>query len=398
MEFRAPGQSNERRRRVRTDDSSAATLPMRRKAHSGEESARGQRYADQGRPDRQPRLVDLVPRRRLWQNVIAVVGGIAIAGLLAAHWATRRAGVAAPAAVVKTFDIVASDSIAAWGRSAVLAAAAGMALLVYIVRRHRTDDYRGGYRIWLWAATWLLAMSVDAVARLRDAWQAAWIVETQRAGPLDGALWWLMPCLLVGITLGVRLVLEMRECRASTIWFIAASAVWLVGEMLHAVGVTIVDPVTSQLVFAGCTLVGQWSLLVAMNWHARHVVLDASGALRARKKKKKVRREATVASEEPATKRDSSPANEARRAEPVRERPSPVTAPAPVAAKPQAAAKPQTPSKPAEPQRSTLGGLASTLTFGGRATTQTPAQGESQNQQLSKAERKQLRREMRRAA
>jgi hypothetical protein len=396
MEFRAPGQSNERRRRVKTDDSGAATLPLRRKARSGEESARGKRYADQGRPDRQPRLVDLIPRRRLWQNVIAVVGGIAIAGLLAAHWATHRAGVTIPAAVVKTFDVTASDSIAAWGRAAVLASAAGMALLVYIVRRHRTDDYRGGYRIWLWAAAWLMAMSIDVVAGLRAAWQAAWIAETQWTGPLDGSLWWLMPCLLAGITLGVRLVLEMRECRASTIWFVVASVVWLTGEMLGAVGVTIVDSITSQLVFAGCTLVGQWSLLVSMNWHARHVLLDASGALWARKKKKKVRRESTSTSEEPAAKRESAPATETRRPEPVRERPAPVNAP--VAAKPQVPAKPQTPSKPAEPQRSTFGGLASTLTFGGRATTPASSQGESQNQQLSKAERKQLKREMRRAA
>jgi hypothetical protein len=382
MDFRAAGQSNERRRRVRADENVAAVLPMRPKARSDEESARTSRYADRARPERQPRLVDLVPLSRLWQNVVIAAGCAGIGGLLAGHWATHRTNATAPAAIARSLDVLSSDSLAAWFRASVLATAAVLAVLVYFVRRHRTDDYRGGYRIWLWAAAWMFLMSADCIAGLRDAWQALCVATSHWQGPAGGLLWWLTPALVVGGTIGVRLVLDMRECGASTAWFGAATLLWIVGDVLSQSGFIIVDPLTSGLLAAGFLLGGQWSLLVAMNWHARHVVLDASGALRQRKKKKKKQRRAE-AGREAAAKEQRVAAQESR---------SNLSAARPAAASsPIAAPRPTLP--PAAAQTSHGASLASTLTFGGRA-----AQQPAKPQHLSKAERKQLKREMRRAA
>ncbi|RIK72666.1 MAG: hypothetical protein DCC68_26130 [Planctomycetota bacterium] len=377
MEFRAPGQSNERRRRVRSDESIAASVAMRSMAPSEERSARSRRsrrYAEAGRPERQPRLVDVVPTRRLWQNVVAASGFAVVSLLLAGHWATRRPERAISAEVARAFDTLAGDSLAGWVRSAMLAAAAVGAVLVYVVRRHRTDDYRGGYRIWIWAAAWMLAMSVDSVAGLRDALRAGGAAEFRWTGPAGGFLWWAMPCLLAALTIGVRLVLDMRECRTSTVWFGLATAVWAAGEALRLGGGAIAGPLAAGLAVGGCSLAAAWCLAMSMSWHARHVVLDASGLLRSRKKKKKTKTAESVQAES-----DSTASAEAKKPEPQR-----VKAPMPT---PQSA-----PAKPG-PTSANASSLAATLTFGGRATPTPPQQS-----QLSKAERKALKREMRRAA
>jgi hypothetical protein len=144
------------------------------------------------------------------------------------------------------------------------------------------------------------------------------------------------------------------------------------------------ERVTTDLIAAGSSLAGQWCLFMAMSWHARHVVLDAAGELRARKKKKKVRVEKTDAEErETAPPKREATAVVAKKPEPQRQ-----TSPAPQPA-------PQGTTRPQQPPNASSGSsnLASTLTFGGRA-----SQPAAQNQQLSKAERKQLKRDIRRAA
>ena len=41
-------------------------------------------------------------------------------------------------------------------------------LLIYSIRRHKLDDYRGHYRWWLVAGIAWLVMSVDAITGLHD--------------------------------------------------------------------------------------------------------------------------------------------------------------------------------------------------------------------------------------
>ncbi len=389
MDFRAPGQSNERRRRVRADDSAAATLPIRPQARSDDAGAReksGRRYADNGRPDRQPRLMDLVPLRRLWQNAIAICGVLVVAGLLAGHWATHRAAATLPEELVRSLDVRANDSLAAWTRACILAATAAMAILVYVVRRHRADDYRGGYRVWLWAAAGMLMMSADAVAGLREAVRGVCVAETGWSGPGNGFVWWAGPCAIVALTLGTRLVLDMRECRVSTWWLCVAALAWTIGEALGAIGFVFADALTSDLAAAGLSILGQWCLLVSMNWHARHVVLDASGALRSRRKKKTRRKlQSRRSPSRRSASLDAEPSAAANTATAKRREARESTAST-------ASASTSSTARPAASNNQS--NLAAKLTFGGRAA----HDAQPDSNQLSKAERKKLKREMRRAA
>ena len=69
---------------------------------------------------------------------------------------------------VAAFDLGGKGSLAAWFSSLMLLAASLVAVLVYTVRRHRMDDYRGRYRVWLWAALCWFLMATDAAASLHE--------------------------------------------------------------------------------------------------------------------------------------------------------------------------------------------------------------------------------------
>ena len=53
-------------------------------------------------------------------------------------------------------DAGAAGNLAAWFSSCLLLMAAACSLQIYNLRRHKIDDYRGRYRIWVWAAIALL--------------------------------------------------------------------------------------------------------------------------------------------------------------------------------------------------------------------------------------------------
>ena len=121
--------------------------------------------------ERQWRLLDLVPRRLVVLGPLLAAGGAIAVGLEAAYaWMCPRA--AAAGANLAALDIAAKGSLACWFSSLLLLAAAVMAVFVYAVRRHRTDDYQGRYRVWLWAAAGWLLMATDQAASLREAFQA----------------------------------------------------------------------------------------------------------------------------------------------------------------------------------------------------------------------------------
>src|SRR5204863_8373822 len=105
------------------------------------------------------------------------------------------------------FDLAAPNSIGAWFSSLLFTLAAGWSLLIYSLRRHKVDDYRGRYRVWLPAAAALLLLSVDAPTGLHRV-AAGTIVRLSGVTTFgDGPIW---PVTLYGFllgTLGLRLAI-----------------------------------------------------------------------------------------------------------------------------------------------------------------------------------------------
>lgn len=271
--------------------------PTAARARAAKESAPAhpaKRYADAARPERQPRVTDLVPVRP-WTLTVLLLGLLsavaALAGLdgEAAAW-SRSVGRANLAAL----DLSARGSLASWYSSLLLAGAAAASVLVFLLRRHKVDDYRGRYRFWLWAAAVLAMGSVDATAGVHRIFGGllARLTGTLSAG--DGVGWSLLLGGAMFGSLAVRAVFEIRHSRGALAALLLAVAAYITSAGLLAGALPSRFALT---VFAGQTaaMLAHVAVLFCVLLSARYVLLDAQGKLPPRtqvRKKRKWKREA----------------------------------------------------------------------------------------------------------
>src|SRR5690606_28367320 len=154
-----------RRRRTLAEDRSADLTPAVAAAPSSR-PAKAQRYTAAGRSDARRRTTDFVPRSG-WSLALWYLAGLtAVAGMLAGFASMGEIAAAGMPAAARLLDVGQGASLAGWFSSLLLLACAAGSVLVYSVRRHRLDDYRGRYRLWLWCAAAWLCMGIDATANL----------------------------------------------------------------------------------------------------------------------------------------------------------------------------------------------------------------------------------------
>jgi hypothetical protein len=278
--LRRSGQRDERRRRLLTDDLSSQDdgQTCRVWSENGCAQQSVNHYGNAEFLDNQWQLLDLVPRRVLVLTLLLLAGIAIIAGLeFAYQWMAEH--VAAGGTIAVALDIGLKGSLACWFSSLTLLAASVAALLVYTVRRHRTDDYQGRYRVWRWAAGFWLLLATDQAASLREGFRDAMIALTGTPLLGNGSLWWVAVYVLVFGAIGSRLLMDMRPARlsiaalaASGIAYGLAAACWL--------GFPLVKGGAGETMFrVGCEMAGCLMLLTAMGLHARYVLLDAEGLL-----------------------------------------------------------------------------------------------------------------------
>jgi hypothetical protein len=365
MDVRPAVQRDDRRRRVLAEETASATATVSRPNRSGRDGT--PRYSADAHPHKQRPITDLVPVRYRWYALGWLAALATVAGLQAGYYfSIAELGPRSLAAV----DLAAAGSLAGWFRSAVMALAAGLAMLVLVIRRHKQDDYRGGYRVWLWAAVCWLLVSAQASSGWTAAFAEGMLRLTSWSGPLDGIVWRLAPAALVMLPVAVRLVLDMRECRTSTVLIGLGGVLWLASVIASAGRFSIVGATADTMLVFGLAMTGDLFVLSAMSWHARFVLLDAQGALSPRQRKRR-----TAASESLAPATSSAP-----KVSEGGQKPAPT---------PAQAAKPATIPMSVK----SLSGLMT------RPTVSTSSQeSEGQIGRLSRAERRRLKREQRRAA
>ena len=160
-----------------------------------------------------------------------------------------------------------------------LLAASVAAILVYSVRRHRTDDYQGHYRIWCWAAACWFLIATDQAASLREAFRDSMISLTGTTLLGDGTLWWIVAYALVLGSVGSRLLVDMWTSRLSVAALSGAAVVHVVAVAFQLNWIVVFDGNLQILLFTICQMSGNLMLLAAMLLHARYVLLDAEGLL-----------------------------------------------------------------------------------------------------------------------
>lgn len=115
-------------------------------------------------------------------------------------------------------------SLAAWWEACLWLAVAGQCVVLFGMRRHRTNDLGGSYRWWLFAAVAAMGMSLCSATHAGTAFasQAAAITGFS---PIGGDLLWKMvPGGLLALGAAVWVVMEVRECKTAATFAGATAA------------------------------------------------------------------------------------------------------------------------------------------------------------------------------
>ena len=286
------GHRDDRRRRLLAEDLTASFAPEEQ-GHLGstERNAppikhKSENYGEAEFLQTQPRLTDLVPRHPVALVLLLKAGLAAIAGLIALY-------VAAPALFhtpnsrPALANLGHSGSLANWFAELLLLAASFFAAIIYTVRRHRIDDYRGRYRVWLWAAACWFVMATDLAGSLHQGFQQTMISCFRTPIVGDGSIWWLAPAVIVVGTIGVRLWLDMRTSRLAGTALVLAAVANLTALTASFHGIKLSSPLYEVLLLHGSLLAGHLFLAWSMVLQARFVLLDAEGRLPRRTAKPK---------------------------------------------------------------------------------------------------------------
>ncbi|MFH1267227.1 MAG: hypothetical protein ABIK89_15975 [Planctomycetota bacterium] len=287
MQFRRSGQRDDRRRRVfseapfGTNVSHGAGRPLKRDPLTGEAATarRSEHYGDAAFMDEQPRLTDLVPLRLGRFFLVLVVGLAVVAGLEGLYaWMPRLASATTDGRVA-AFDLDGEGSLAVWFSSMTLARAGLVAILVFTIRRHRTDDYPGRYRVWLWAASCWFLLSIDETSSLHEGFKEMMVLVTGTRVFGDGSIWWAAVYFFLLGAVGTRLLVDMRECRLSTATFLGTAVCYAAAVATQLGWILPESGARGVMVEEGAEMVGNLMLLLTMGLYARHVILDAQGLL-----------------------------------------------------------------------------------------------------------------------
>ena len=197
------------------------------------------------------RWFSLVPVRRRalisWSGAV----GLLVTLLCAAHYASVTwPSIASRPEIARALRLDRPDSFGQWVTSALLAGCAGVSLLIYQLRRHKNDDFRGHYRLWRLVLLVMMLASVDSVASLVE-WSGALLdAGFGRRVALSGNDWLRIALSIAGTVLALRLSVEVRRSK------------WALTTMLLAWAVLSL-PIAARWNFLAVDSIGRWTLVTS---------------------------------------------------------------------------------------------------------------------------------------
>ncbi|HEX5470879.1 MAG TPA: hypothetical protein VFW73_03285 [Lacipirellulaceae bacterium] len=281
-----PGR-HDRRRRVLKEEVLAASAPRRayRKESRSEAADGAPRYSDAAGVENHPQITDFIPRRYSSIAFLILFGAVLTAISSALHYFVVPIAVSHGVKKIAPFDFAARGNLSDWLAAVVLFLTSGFCLMTYSIRRHRIDDYRGRYRIWLGAALACLILSINSVAGIHEVLADVLTRITGWSALRNGAAWWLT---LAGLPLAwifVRILLDVRECRVGTALLVASAACYGLSAATFLGYGPSVEPRVESILVVGLLLLGHWLVFAAVVSYSRFVVLDAQGLIPVRRRR-----------------------------------------------------------------------------------------------------------------
>jgi hypothetical protein len=278
-----PGRNGRRRRVLNEEVLSASSSHAALRAFAEEDPPRdAPRYSDAAGVEHHPQITDFVPRRYRTLMLLVLAGVVtATTGALLHYFApTVAAGLGA--SEIAAFDCASPGNLFSWGEAITLLVSSVTCLLVYSIRRHRIDDIRGLYRVWLAVAAVCLVMSANSVTALHRAVSHSLGHVTGWTALREDAVWWLVLGGMPLAWIAVRALIDTLECRLATSLLIAAGLFYAGSAVSYFGIVSPTDARVESMTTGTAIFAGHWLVLVAIISYARFVILDAQGLVEAR--------------------------------------------------------------------------------------------------------------------
>jgi hypothetical protein len=180
------------------------------------------------------------------------------------------------AAATACVDPLAVSSLQAWLAQMWLAVAAGTALVVRLMRRHRRDDYQGRYRAWGWLAGLLLLTACAGVVPAGSLVGAVVTDSTGMAFGPGGIGWWFALATAAYMPVVLWAVLPLHERRGTAVWTGLALTAWAASAAWSWQAATAPSPLLAFGVRAAWTT-GAALMAIALLTAARSVIREVRG-------------------------------------------------------------------------------------------------------------------------
>lgn len=277
--------SDTRRRRVGVliDDHAVASAdipegdgPERGASDDAEKSA--SEYSISARRRHLAKTTDLIPKRAaaVTLMVLALALGIGLINLLFFYSGQMTEVLGERAKEV--FSFTKQGSLAQWFCTTLLMIAGLASFQVYALRRHRSDDYVGTYKLWFWMALLFLFASLNSAVGLHQ-------LATHAAGTLIGSElapggWVFVSLTLIAIlVLAIRMTIEVQKSRVATAGVILVSLAFASATLIHVPQIKTPLESVVEPAYGNILLVGNSLLLLTVFLYARFVYFRAQGIL-----------------------------------------------------------------------------------------------------------------------
>ncbi|MEX2358165.1 MAG: hypothetical protein WEE51_07525, partial [Pirellulaceae bacterium] len=276
MQFRRNHPRDERRRRAILDERNSESTPESGEITSGENPQRPstRNYSPDAQGERRIRVVDMIPQR-LWKlSLLHLATLLLVAGLLALHFHFSER--------FRFADLARPESLGTWFMSLAWLLCGGLTLLIYRIRRHRINDYRGRYRCWLWIAPLFLLAAIDTTANVHTELATELAAATKYTLAGNEAGWWLAIWGLILAAIMTRMGFETRRSGGTLFFMAIAAGLFSAHVAVMLDWVTLPEEVPARLAQQGTLLLATWSLTTGLIQYSRFVWLDAQGLIKRR--------------------------------------------------------------------------------------------------------------------
>ena len=230
-------------------------------------------YFDRAMLENQPRLTDLIPKS-LWAYLaMLLLGVISIYLCQQAHIHTRT--LESAEFPKHLFEIAGPGNLASWSMSVMLLILSLGAVFVYLLRRHKADDYKGRYRLWLYLAAFSGFLSFEVATGGHQILSVP-LAQFEMSSPWNEAsTWWMMMVSLGVMYFSILLLIEFKS-RPAMLMILAVAMMVMIAAGCSRMGSLIGESALTTDVAKSSLAMSATLIVSLMTWlNARKVYLNA---------------------------------------------------------------------------------------------------------------------------